>query len=149
LLQLVQKAPVIPDELLNIYRKYQRTRIHPTLAEWSKLLALGVRIFSRVYIVIDALDECPTTDGTRDNFLTEIRNLGSTTHLMITLRPIATIEQDFEGAARLEIYAKDEDIRKYLKFRIEKERRLAKHVSGDPDLQEAIINTLISNARGM
>jgi hypothetical protein len=113
----------------------------------SKLLQLEINRLSKAFIVVDALDECP--DGTRESFLAEIRKLPPNIHLLITSRHISTIEREFEKAARVEIHATDEDIRRYIESRIKGDRQLTRHVQKEPALQSTIINTIIEKTKGM
>jgi hypothetical protein len=133
---------------MSLYHHHVKKRTRPTLSEWSKLLQSEVRRLSKVFIIIDALDECPESNGTRDSFLIEIRKLQPSIHLLVTSRHIPTIS-DFENAARVDVRASDKDVRRYLKDRIERERRLVRHVKADPTLQETIINTIVEKAKGM
>jgi hypothetical protein len=112
------------------------------------LLQYEVSSFSKVFVVIDALDECLENDGTRESLIAEIKKLQPSIHLLVTSRHIASIEREFEKAARLEILANDEDIRRYLGGRIER-GRLKLHIRADPTLKHVIVNTLVGNARGM
>jgi ankyrin repeat domain-containing protein 50 len=140
---------------MSLYRHHLRKETRPTLGELSKLLQskvrylLEVRRLSKVFIVIDALDECPESNRTRQSFLAEIRKLQSTVHLLITSRHIPAIEREFEKAARVEICASGKDVRRYLEGRIESEDRLVRLVKADPALQETIVNTIVKNAKGM
>jgi len=113
------------------------------------LLQLEAKSFSKVFIIVDALDESNESNGVRDSFLAEIRNLQPSIHLLVTSRHISTIEREFESAARVEIQASNEDVRKYLEGRIERESRLRCHVKADPALQDRIINTIVEKAQGM
>lgn len=112
------------------------------------MLQSEVRRFSEVFIIIDALDECPESEDTRASFLAEIRTLHQNARL-VTSRHIPTIKSEFEKAARLEICASDEDVTTYLESRIERESRLARHVKAAPDLQATIISTIRQKAKGM
>jgi hypothetical protein len=134
---------------VSLYRYHSKKQTRPTLNELSKLLQLEVRRISEVFIVIDALDECPESNGTRDSFVAEIRKLQPTTHLLITSRHISTIEREFEKAAQVEIRASDKDVRIYLEGRIESEGRLVRLVKADAALQATIANTIVENAKGM
>ena len=147
--QLVQRRPVISGEIKSIYHDYIKKRKRPTLGEWSKLLQAEVRHFSKVFIVIDALDECSEGNGTRWSFLTEIQKLQPSVNLLVTSRHISAIEHEFEKATSVEIHARNEDVRRYVEDRIERERRLARHVKDDPALRETIINSIVEKARGM
>jgi hypothetical protein len=146
--QLVQRSSVISDEIMKLYDCHIMNGTRPTLGEWSTLLESDVRLRSKVFIVIDALDECSDSDDTRDSFLAEVRKLPNI-YLLVTSRHISTIEHALEKAVRVEVQAADGDVRKYLEGRIEKNGRLLGHVKADPTLQEAIINTIVEKAKGM
>lgn len=147
--QLVQRDPVVSDDIISLYRLHTQKQTRPTLGELSKLLQLELRRLSKVFIVIDALDECPESNRNREIFLTEIRKLQPTIHLLITSRHISTIEREFENEVRVEIRASDRDIRRYLEGRIESEGRLVRLVKTDSALQATIANTIVENAKGM
>jgi hypothetical protein len=145
--QLVQTKPTISDEIVSLYHRHtNKKKKRPTVTEWSNSLKLEleVRNFSRVFIVIDALDECSDITG----FLTAIRKLQPSICLLVTSRHIPSIEHAFKMAARIEIRASDEDIRKYVEKRI-MEDRLAKLVEPDPTLRETIVNSIVQSANGM
>lgn len=108
-----------------------------------------IRRYSKVFIVADALDECPEDNGTRGDLLTELRSLVAAVNLLFTSRYLTSIERDFQGTKRLDIRANDDDIRRYIEVRIQREHRLARHVRADPTLQESIVNTIVGNAEGM
>ncbi|KAI9774757.1 MAG: hypothetical protein M1839_001624 [Geoglossum umbratile] len=147
--QLVRRKRVISDEIVSLYDHHLDRRTRPTLAEWSKLLQSEVRHLSKVFAIIDAFDEHLESNNTKYSFLTEIRKLQPTVHLLVTSRHIASIEREFEKAARVEIRASDIDIRRYLEDRIKQEHGLVRHVKTDSALQEAIINTIVEKAKGM
>jgi hypothetical protein len=144
--QLLQSHGFISDQMLLLYNHHVKRQTRPSLGEWSDLLQSEVRRHSKMYIIIDALDECSET--ARDTFLDEIRKLANA-NLLVTSRPNLTIERDFEGAASIEIRASEEDVRKYLECRIPKERRLLRHVKEDPVLLKTIISTIVERAKGM
>ena len=110
---------------------------------------MEIRNFSRVFIVIDALDECSEKDGIRESFLGEVRKLLPNICLLVTSRPIANIEHEFENATRRDIHASDEDIKRYLEAQIERQPQLVRHIKADPNLRDAILNNIIQKANGM
>jgi archaellum biogenesis ATPase FlaH len=140
--------PSISDEVLLLYHQNFKTN-RPTLNDWSKLLQSEARRFSNVFVIIDALDELTESNSTRDTFLDEIRKIQPNTNLLVTSRNISSIEREFRKAARVEICASDEDIRRYLEFRIRKESRLSHNIGTDRPLQSKIVNTLAEKAQGM
>jgi len=147
--QLVRSEPTIPDNIASLYYDQTKKQRRPTLSEWSKLLQSEVHRFSKVFIIIDALDECTESSGSRASFLTEIRKLQPSIHLLVTSRHILTVEHEFKEAAYLEIRASDEDVRRYVKDRIEQDRRLQTNISADPSLRETVIDSIVKKANGM
>jgi ankyrin repeat domain-containing protein 50 len=145
--QLVQRKRAVSDEIASLYRCHIEEGTRPTLNTWSELLQLEVRRLSKIFIIVDALDEC--LESTRDSFLVEIQKLQPSIHLLVTSRHNITIEPEFKRAARVEIRASDEDVKKYLKDRIESERQLVRQVRKNPALQETVISTIMENAKGM
>jgi len=73
-------------------------------------------MYARVFIVVDALDECQISDGCRTTFLSEIFNLQAKTgaNLFATSRDIPEITKMFAGSVSVEVRANNEDLRVYL-----------------------------------
>jgi hypothetical protein len=147
--QILRQSNVIPDEVVSLYNNHYKKPTRPALADWSKLLQLEVRRMSKVFIIIDALDECSENNGTRKGFLTEIQKLEHTVHLLVTSRDIPSIEHEFQNASRLRIQPTNTDIRKYLECRIASEPQLERHCKKDLNLRALIIDSLVSEAKGM
>ena len=106
-----------------------------------------IETFSKMFVVVDALDECP--EGRRANLVDMLLSLPETVKLMVTSRPLSTIEAGLEGMTRLDIRADDSDVRLYVEGRIPHEKRLARHVRKDPTLSETLVGTIVNSARGM
>jgi hypothetical protein len=77
-------------------------------------------MYSRVFIVVDALDECQASNNCRSIFLSEIFNLQVKygVNIFATSRFIPDITEKFNGSKSLEIRAHNGDILKYLDGRI-------------------------------
>ena len=73
-------------------------------------------IYSTVFIIIDALDECQMSDDCRDSLLSEIFDFQkqAQANFFATSRFIPEIMEKFKGTTSLEIRATKEDIQKYL-----------------------------------
>jgi hypothetical protein len=146
--QLVNKGPVSNDAII-LHEKHVNQGTRPSLIELSKLLRSDVMRFSKIFVVVDALDECPEANGFRKSFIGDLRALHPKVNLMVTSRFIDAIERDFEGTAQLEISAREEDIRIYVNNRVSLSPRLSRHVSRDPNLGQKIISTVVGNAQKM
>jgi hypothetical protein len=148
-MQLVEDHGSLSADVKGLYGKYVERGTRPPLSEVSRVLQSEITKYSKVFVVLDALDECSESDGTRQLFLTEIRKLMPNISLLVTSRHIANIELEFQKAACLEISANDEDVRSYLKSRIEGQPQLARHIEKDTTLQDAILHTIVKKANGM
>lgn len=146
--QIVQGQPVVSDDIITIYNQHRRKQTRPSLAEYLKLLQSEIHHFSKVFIVIDALDECLDREGIR-SFLPELQKLPPNTHLLVTSRYIRDIEHEFEKAARLEIYARDEDVKSYVEARMGEQHQLVRHIEADPTLRSTISDAIVQKANGM
>jgi hypothetical protein len=151
LLQLVLRNSVAIEKVTTLYESHVKEKTRPSLNEYTKILqaVVGGGGLLKMFVVIDALDECPELDGNRSNFLYEIRKLQPDAHLLFTSRPERNIELEFQSAARLEILASDEDITKYLEARIPSSSNLTRHLKKDPNLLKVIIENVIDRAKGM
>jgi hypothetical protein len=101
-------------------------------------------MYSKVFIVVDALDESTEDHGTRAKLLTALRTLPGMVNLMFTSRDLLSIARQFQGTKCLHILAHGEDLRKYVQGRIASLPR--RHLTG---LQEVIEDKVVKVAGGM
>lgn len=149
--QVIRKKSVVSEGIKTMYRQHSAQRTRPSLSDLSSSLRLESKGFAHVFVLVDALDECDEANSVRASLLEELRGLlvEPNIRLMITSRFLTGLEYDSNEATFLEIRASDDDIEEYLRRRIPKERRLALHVESDEDLHDAIIQTIVNNAKGM
>lgn len=145
---LVQGHDSISPEASVLFGAHSQNNSRPTLREVCDLLELEASRYSKVLIVLDALDECSDTDGMRRVILSEIRTLQSErpVNLAATARLIPTIIQDFKDATRLDIKASEADVRKYIQGQI---HRLPSCVIRNISLQQSIEREIINAVDGM
>ncbi|KAJ7474244.1 hypothetical protein FB451DRAFT_286152 [Mycena latifolia] len=138
----------LPPEVYELYNHRRSRDMRPSLADICGLLQSAIALHSKVYIIIDALDECPEDQR---NILLEIlaKLQGNTTNLMMTSRPYVTPNDFFPDAPALEICATAEDICHYVDKQIKKSPRLLKHVHTRLELQNEIISTISNSVQGM
>lgn len=115
--QLIQKLSAVPEIVRSLYKEHKNnTSSSCPIGDIAKALQSAVSSYARVFIVIDALDECED----RSKLLTEISKIQVQTqaNLFTTSRPIQEIkiefEKLFEGNTSFEIRATDEDLKKYI-----------------------------------
>jgi hypothetical protein len=107
--QLVQARPSIAGPVTRLYDHHVDQRTKPSLEEILSALQSVLTNYSSVYVVVDALDECPDKDGTRSQLLAKLWDLQRKMdlHLMATSRFIPDIVQEFNGMPTLEVRAGD------------------------------------------
>ncbi|KAK3372636.1 hypothetical protein B0H63DRAFT_514004 [Podospora didyma] len=70
--QLAEGSPSFPEALKSLYDKHQKTRTRPLFDEISRTLQSVAAVNSRVFVAVDAVDECQASNGCRSKFLSEI-----------------------------------------------------------------------------
>ena len=146
--QLVRGQPCVPKSLKSLYERHEVQRTWPAFEEISQALQTVMASYSRTFIVIDALDECGSSDGGWGKFLSEIFKLQAKTGscLFATSRFIPEITEEFKGSPSLEIRASEGDVRKYLDGHMS---QLRPFVLRKPDLQEEIKTEIVKAVDGM
>lgn len=146
--QLAQRRPSVPGSVKSLYEHHMGKRTRPSFNEISKVLHSIVASYSRAFIIVDALDECQISDGGRKKFLSEIFNIQDKTgaNLFATSRSILDIMKEFEGCVSIEIWASNEDVRRYLDAHMS---QLPSFVVRSHDLQEEIKDEIINVIDGM
>ena len=146
--QLSQEQSSLPDCVKSLYYKHKNKQTRPLFDEISGTLQSVASIYSRVIIIVDALDECQVSDGCRATFLAEIFNLQTKTgaNLFMTSRPIPEITVRFKRSISLEIRASEEDVRRYLEGHMSK---LPTFVGRSSDIQEEIKTSIVKAVDGM
>ena len=147
--QLAMQSAAILEDIKSCHRHHTRYETRPSLNEIARLLRSQVEKFDEVFIVIDALDECPEQDQIRKFFLAELRALVPKVSLMVTSRDMPSIENMFKHDIRLEIRAQDQDIRAFIKSQIEQRDGLVDLLEGHNDVRSRIIATVLEKTNGM
>src|SRR5436190_22738138 len=145
--QLVLQKPILQGELTVLHKHHIRNKTRPTLGECTKLLQAAADCFSKVRIVIDALDECPEANQARQSLMEEIGKLDRVS-VLVTSRSIP-IEGELRNATRLDVRADDLDIKNYLDERMSRSDRIKKFAERDSTLYDAIKHGILEKAKGM
>ena len=122
------------------------------MEESRAVLAELFRVYPKITLVVDALDECDKE--TRSDFLDIldklIRESQKPTKLFISSRRDRDIKHRFENGLNLEITATDnqDDITKFVKHKIATSRKYWQDEIGI-ELKELITETLINKSGGM
>jgi hypothetical protein len=146
-MQSASNKAAISNKAETLYDEYHRCGTRPNVRQTLELLRCETEKISKVFVVIDALDECH--EKMRENLVAETRWLPANVHLLVTSRPLDTITEEFEGILKLEIAARDEDLKTYIENRIHDERHLAKTVGNDEALKQRITETVLAKTQKM
>ncbi|KAF3288586.1 hypothetical protein TWF970_005649 [Orbilia oligospora] len=147
--QLAQTRPrCSPDAVEDLYFKHQKPKTRPLQNEVIKALRSVVALYTRVFFIVDALDECQTDDDCRTKLLEELLDLQSESgaNILVTSRPIPEIAGEFKESGKLKIEAHSEDINRYLNGRM---RELPRFVAKNSDLKEGIRKSISGSVDGM
>lgn len=117
-----ERRSSLPDPIRSLYDEHRRNRTRPSVGDISTTLQSVATIYSRVFIVIDALDECLHAGGQRAQLLRTIFELRDKiqVNVFVTSRPIRQIEERFLEDTTIEIRATSEDVQSYLASQMHK-----------------------------
>jgi Cdc6-like AAA superfamily ATPase len=146
--QLTQGRSPLPSSIKDLYGQHQARQTRPSLDEISTALRSVAAMYSRVFIIVDALDECQTSDGCRTRFLSELFNLRTNcaANIFATSRFVPEITDKFDRALSLEIRASKDDMKRYLEGHI---GELAIFLQENQQLQEEIKTGISEAVDGM
>ncbi|KAH7243993.1 hypothetical protein B0J15DRAFT_451759, partial [Fusarium solani] len=113
---LKQLARSRPASVKDLYDRCQETRTRPKFDEICQTLRSVAATYSRVFIVVDALDEYQISDDSRTRFLKEIFELQihAVANIFATSRPSREISNSFSKGLSRTIRPTDGDILTYL-----------------------------------
>jgi len=154
LAQLCNKLDDLPEQLKVLYKECSEGQWRATMLELKKMLLLMVRDLEDVFIIIDALDECPK-DNERRELLKLIRDIKSWSlpnlHLLGTSRQELDIKDELTPlltslAIPIQGFEVESDIKLYIASELATDSKLRKWSS---DVKVEIENTLAAGANGM
>ncbi|CAI4213228.1 unnamed protein product [Parascedosporium putredinis] len=104
-------------------------------------------LYSRTFIIIDAVDELGVDDDHRSEFLARMLKLQAKCgiNLLVTSRPVPDIAEVFKASITLEIRAREHNVRRFLDANIS---QLPPFVQQRPDLQEEAIYAIVGAVDG-
>lgn len=144
--QLAQGLASFPATVKKLYEHLKNSR-RPTMEEISAVLHSVAANYAKVFIVVDALDECQS-GGVRTRLLREAFNLQTKTdtNIFATSRNNPEINKRFEGGITLKVRATDEDVERYLEDKV---LALPPFVSNNPELCREIKTKIVERVDGM
>ncbi|KAH6958097.1 ankyrin repeat protein [Fusarium avenaceum] len=117
--QLAECLPFLPAAVQFLYDAHWSERTRPSLQQILDTLQAVIVEFSRVFIVIDALDDCGVVEGSRETIFLELARLQQQhgINVLVTLRDESKIklemELNFSNLVFLDLPASEHDIAEY------------------------------------
>jgi hypothetical protein len=160
LVQLSARSDACCDKLSQLYSAHDRGVREPSDRAMARCLKemLTLEGQAPIYIILDALDECPVTSGMpspREQVLELVEDLVGlhlpSLHICVTSRPELDIQTVFERLTECPVSLHEEsgqkeDIDNYVSFSVHSDRRMGRWLEEDKDL---VIKTLSEKADGM
>lgn len=149
--QLTRRClPSLPESVQSLYDACCAASRTHLLEEILSTLRLVFAEFTKVFILVDALDECESLSGYQRKFLTELLALQKThgVKLFVTSRQIPEISDKFKNSISMEIRASREDVKSFVGSQI-LEIGLNSWIENDIGLQEKIKSKIADVVHGM
>lgn len=148
--QLSQREPGL-SILRQLYENTSRSA--PGLDDLEKTLLACIGSYEQVFVLMDALDECPDEHNHRENVLNLIQRLTSKAanlKIFATSREVSTILEAMKilgcESFGIDIQAVNSDIQMYVSTQLSSDRNFNKF---DPVTRNVIEETLVAKADGM
>ena len=139
--QLSWRRSIVPESIQRLYEHHRDKQTRPSFDEVFRELQSIIANYRRIFIIIDALNECQVSNGGQRKFLTETLTFQAKTgaNIFTTSRINPEITKLFEQSITLEIRARNEDVQRYLDGQMS---RLPSFVQRSPNLQVEIKATI-------
>ena len=143
LCQLFEQSATPSDAVQRLYERHISQGTEPGLHELTEVLLQISQTFSKVWIIIDALDECQVGNGTRHEFLSILQQLSPHANILITARfvidvPIA-LAQDPEHFGSCEVSPSSQDMRLFVLYKLQRQGSLSRLLNDDDEYRTTTI----------
>ncbi|KAK0480413.1 hypothetical protein EDD18DRAFT_1263009, partial [Armillaria luteobubalina] len=145
--QLIQAHFCLTAPIEAFYNKWSHCGIPPSLEDIGSLLSGELKLYDHVYIILDAFDELDN-DGCRKAVLDPLKALCNHIHVLVTSRPLNTMQSFTEADTIMTIQADGTDLDRCVMAGL-REGYLPRHLSKDESLHERIRETVVKKADGM
>jgi hypothetical protein len=145
--QLLENSPcaTIPESVQELYELPNRRRSNRSLREVVTVLQGIVQSFTRVFLLVDGLDEYHTPYD-RDVFLSEIFNMQASSKLSLfaTSREIPEIRERFvtHGSAIQTIRATSQDLQAYIRGYLPRIPSLRRYADLEKEIEAAVLESV-------
>ncbi|KAL8764520.1 MAG: hypothetical protein Q9194_007012 [Teloschistes cf. exilis] len=145
--QILQERPSSVTEIESLYKKHVQKKTRPTLSELQDALVTLSNQIPRVFILIDAVDEC-TIPGVRSAFLRQVIALQSQRKIsvFVTSRFLPEITSLSQSRLSIEVRATEGDVKRYLENHMAES---PKCIQRNDELQRTVVSEITKAVDGM
>lgn len=147
--QLSVQVKLVPEAVFQLYDRYKGEKSRPSAQELSRLLvAIARQHYRKVFVVLDALDEC----AERKALLSTLRGLIAieALSLLFTSRNEADVLWEFQRQKVMDVTIKSKDVAQdvylFVTAQIEEDNFLRDQ---SHELKHEIVQSLVDGAKGM
>lgn len=146
--QLAQGCSALPDSIKSLYQIHKDKKTQPSTEELETAFKSIAGLYSKVFVIIDALDECQGDEGGRAKVVSAILGLQSVhqMNILVTSRFIPDITERFRGYEAIEIRAAKQDVQAYIEGYI---GELPSFIQENRELQHEVISSIADAVDGM
>lgn len=146
--QACQRESQLPDCVKSLYDQHKEHKTRPSVGELSTALQSVMTAHARVFVLVDALDECRATDGCQSSFLKMLANLQQNcgASIFLTSRLVPDDIHEFRRVRSVDISANAGDILEYLNSQV---FRLPRVVRESQELQEHVRTEILRASDGL
>lgn len=147
--QLACQIQYLPEEIEDLHERLESQQKRPTVDELYHILLVVIKSFNQTFVVCDALDECDPKTQRKELLPLFHRMENDGVNLFLTSREYPEdIQESLHNSAKVRIWAKEEDIARYIKQKIEENPRVKRLVEQE-NCKDRIISELTASAKGM
>lgn len=118
--QLASSSSVLPEAIATFHRAFESKKRRPVQQDFEQAFLNASLDYSAIYIVVDALDECETTQKKKLlDFLHQARKAEHVKVLITSRSYPEHVVDKFQPTQRLRIEAQEDDLKKYIVRAIE------------------------------
>lgn len=146
--QIVSTMPELPQSIIDVYEKaHDSTPLLP-LHELEKLILNIALTIPRLYIIIDALDECDGSEHRRNiiQFVRRMKQVQNIRAFVTSRQYPLEINDAFRDEPQIIIRAHESDLMRYIQKQLDRCNEIE---FSDGVLAAKITETLVGNAQGM
>ena len=145
----------LPPQLVKQYYGLKPYTSLPTVHEVLEFLHIQAQTFTRIYLIVDALDACASTSDPQiqAKFMKEIRKFHKHWNILITTRSGTALGTRADSDQEITAEAQESDIRLYVASRIESSDELTESLRRESAfhtaLKDTICRTVVRRSKGM